>query len=259
MCRPSLEKQRRIDLEQRVIEANRDIDNERANYINTLISEEKNNKPLLDKYIWEPLGFLILAAIALGIMSEGGPLAWIGVPLFVWWIISKDKNDAKERHTKAASEKYPYYTVDTIKSYSKQKNTNTTDTTDTNTRSTNVIDENAKTLEKNRYRSNLNPPNPQAKEWVILHHKIYNKRTHHLFKFGKPDPKAEWIYVFPNPNWTDPIKLALNDVDKVEYLGSNAIVRCPHCNQRCSMPKKHTIVVECPNCKHSWTQQLVED
>jgi hypothetical protein len=251
-----LEKQRRIILEQRVTDANRGIDSERANYINTLIIEENNKKPFLEKYIWEPFGYFLVVTIGFYIMSVGGPLAWLGVPLLFWWIISKDKSNLRERRMKSASEKYPYFTVDTINSYYKKDSTCTTDNT---TKSANIKNDNTKPIEKNRPRSNLNPPSPQAKEWVILNKKIYNKRTHHLFKFGKLNPKADWIHVYPNPNWSDPIKLALDDVDNVEYLGSNAIVRCPQCNQRCSMPKKHTLVVECPKCKQSWTQQLIED
>lgn len=239
------ERKRLAELEETIRQKNKSIDQQRESYVTQLIQEEKNKETFLEKYIYLPLGIIFFGAIGLAIMSEGGPLAWIGVPLAVWWLYNKDKNDTKERHMKTAIVRFPYVTAQTVDI----KN---------NTNSHYLYSQNIKT-QQNRNQSNSQKTNPDAKEWVILNHKIYNKRTQHLFKFGKPDPKSDWIYIFSNPDWRDPIKIKLVDVDKVEYIDSRAVVRCPKCNQRCSMPLKHTLVIECPNCKNNWTQRLVED
>lgn len=240
-----LERIRLQKLEERVEQANRLIDQKRETFITLAIEEEKQNASALIKYFLLPAGIGLLLAIGLAVIYEGGPVAWIGVPLLAYWLIQKDKKDERERHLAAAIAKHPYFTTETI-----TQGDGKAPITEKGGRSTPSDSRNPKVA----IYTESNP-----KEWVILENKIFNKRTGDLFRYATPEPNSEWIYVFPKTNWSGAFKLRLKNVDKAEFLNNKAIVRCPQCGQRCSMPLQHTLVVLCPNCRHSWTQQLIED
>ncbi len=106
-----------IELDKKVQEKNMEINQYRKNYIDELISNDKKNEPFFDKYFFMPLGLLIFAFIGFAMMSTAGPFAWIGVPIFVWWLYSKEKNHTDERYLKEAAAKFPAVTRDTLERY----------------------------------------------------------------------------------------------------------------------------------------------
>jgi len=133
--RIELERKQLAELEERIRIANREVDKKRLDYIMHLKEEEKKSEALWVRFITLPFGILFFGAIGIAIMSEGGPLAWIGVPALVWWIFNKDKNEERERHSNAAASKYPYVTTQTINSHqatSKPKLSPSTHSSNTN-------------------------------------------------------------------------------------------------------------------------------
>lgn len=114
--RKEVEQKRMAEVEVRLREANMAVDRQREIYIEKLKIEEKKKEPFLVRFFFVPLGILIMGSIAIAIMSEGGPLAWVGVPLFVWWIINRDRNEARERYMKIASVNFPYVISEKIES-----------------------------------------------------------------------------------------------------------------------------------------------
>ena len=105
-----VENQKKLDQEKRLTEMNREIDKQRNNYLSQIIKDENENEPFLDKFVWAPIGFLFLGGLGLTIMFSAGPLGWIGIPILGWWLITKDKNEKKERNLKIAESKFPYVT-----------------------------------------------------------------------------------------------------------------------------------------------------
>lgn len=105
------EERERRELQEKIAQANAQIEIQRTAYIKQLDDEESSKESFSDKFIFMPLGVLLIGAIALGIMSSFGPLAWFGVPAVIWWLYKKDNTERRDRLYKLASEKYPYVTA----------------------------------------------------------------------------------------------------------------------------------------------------
>lgn len=114
-----IDRQNQIELDKKINDKNLEIHQYRRNYIEELKSTEKNNESFIDTYFFMPLGLLIFVFIGFALMSTAGPLAWIGVPIFAWWIYRKDKNHNDERYLSAAVAKFPTVTKDTLDNYQK--------------------------------------------------------------------------------------------------------------------------------------------
>lgn len=115
--RREIEKQRKIELEQKIREANRSIDLLREEYVDQLFKEEATIKlSFWDKYIFIPLGALMLGVIGIGIILELGLMAWVGIALLAWWVMHKDKRRkemVRVMYLQTAATKYPYFTAET--------------------------------------------------------------------------------------------------------------------------------------------------
>lgn len=100
--------------------ANEDIEKLRQEYIYQQEIEENASTPLLDKFIWEPLGILLIGAIAIGIAMTTGPIGWIVCPIVIYYFYKKDKDDTKQRYENIAKARYPYRNLENINSYQSQ-------------------------------------------------------------------------------------------------------------------------------------------
>lgn len=96
---------------------NKQIDSERALFINSLRNQRKNEEPFLDKYVYTPLGFLLIGGFALGVTLSMGPIAWFLAPVIVYMIYKYDKNDEESRLNNSAAQRFPYKTLDNFEIY----------------------------------------------------------------------------------------------------------------------------------------------
>ena len=92
---------------------NKQIDEKRTAYIRFKKSEIKDNTSFLDKYVWAPVGFLILGAIAIGVMTTG-PIGWVIVAFAGWWIYNEDNGKPEKVLIDDSQRQYPYKTKDEI-------------------------------------------------------------------------------------------------------------------------------------------------
>ncbi|MDO8370187.1 MAG: GIY-YIG nuclease family protein [Candidatus Nitrotoga sp.] len=110
------DKTRKLAAEQEQLkQANERIDIQRSQYADELKKRDKEKQPFFDKYFWEPLGTLILLAIALlgvGMMADGKGVGWILLPIGVYWVWKHDKDDKwnNDRRRQEAASNFPYKT-----------------------------------------------------------------------------------------------------------------------------------------------------
>jgi hypothetical protein len=110
------EKERKLK-EAKLQRANENISRLREQYI--LQQEEEHNAsiPFLDKFVWEPVGLIIVGAILIGIAVATGPIGWIACPAIAYYFYQKDKGDTNQRYQKNAEAKFPFRTFENINSY----------------------------------------------------------------------------------------------------------------------------------------------
>nr|SPS05124.1 putative Beta-lactamase [Candidatus Nitrotoga fabula] len=97
------EKQARLDL------VNLEIDRQRSEYVKNL----RKDKPLLDKYFYEPLGFLLLGVLVMAIIySTLGPIGWIVGPIALYFFYKHCKDSDELKLIEAAKIKFPYKSLD---------------------------------------------------------------------------------------------------------------------------------------------------
>lgn len=111
-------KARKLAIEQEQLkQANEQIDIQRTQYADELAKRDKEKKPVLDKYLWEPIGAFILLAIAgLGMSAvvNGEGIGWMLLPIGVYWVWKHDKDEIdmreNDRRKQEAASKFPYET-----------------------------------------------------------------------------------------------------------------------------------------------------
>lgn len=111
-------------VQDRLTKENRIVDELRRTHINIENDEAKKNASFADTYIWQPLGFLVIGAIGIVIMSTG-PIGWLVVAVAGWWIYNQEYVKPQEKLKEEADRRYPYKTSSEIASLLKSESART--------------------------------------------------------------------------------------------------------------------------------------
>ena len=220
-------------INERLIIENKIVDAKRLNYIKSTKDDLKNNTSFVDKYIYTPIGVILIGALVIGIMFTG-PIGWIFVAVVGWWIYNEDFIKPEDELINKSHQKFPYKNIEEIEKIIKSENNNSK-----------LINKKIFLDEKidSRY----------LKNWYIHKDKLINKNDQCSYLFEKTsDGKSYTTYKKGNDLFGFTVKS--RNIDFIKYENQNAVVICPYCSQKCRTPIKPAIDVTCPKCKKEWRQ-----